>query len=191
MCKRTDFRQQKEMQSEVPAGQNRHKSVRNKNMPLAAEQHVQAQRPRNNSGKKSRSPTEMNASSRKTPPLQCEKSRASDNPKKAATPNRHYEAENIKPKSSSPRGSKRPCSSPNTGLPDARGMRVSSPSKSHVPEAKSVSLSVFAGAKFSDPPSPALLPKPPTHWLAGSSLGGRNSRNEITNVLMTMLKVQA
>lgn len=186
MCKRTDFRQQKEMHCEVPAGQNqsREKSVRNKNMSPAAEQHVQAQRPRNNSGKKSRSPTEMNVNSRKSPPPHCEKNRASDNQRKAATPSRHSEAENVK--SSSPRGSKRPCSSPNNGLPDARGMRVSSPSKSHVPEVKCVSLSVFAGAKFSDPPSPALLPKPPMHWL-----GGRNSRNEITNVLMTMLKVQA
>ena len=50
----------------------------------------------------------------------------------------------------------------------------------------------YAGAKFSEPPSPKVLPKPPMHWMSTESNSGLwNNCAEITNVLKVMLKVQS
>jgi len=49
----------------------------------------------------------------------------------------------------------------------------------------------YAGAKFSDPPSPKVLPKPPTHWVNVNKENAGPSSNDITNVLRVMLKVQS
>ncbi|KAI0241490.1 hypothetical protein LSAT2_025601 [Lamellibrachia satsuma] len=63
-----------------------------------------------------------------------------------------------------------------------------SPSKSPVQK----SSPAYAGAKFSEPPSPNVLPKPPVHWMnAESNSGLWNNCAEITNVLKVMLKVQS
>lgn len=44
--------------------------------------------------------------------------------------------------------------------------------------------SAYAGAKFSEPPSPCLLPQPPTHWVRTSS------RDEMSLRLKALLRVQ-
>lgn len=63
-----------------------------------------------------------------------------------------------------------------------------SPSKSPVQKASPA----YAGAKFSEPPSPKVLPKPPVHWMnADSSSRLWNNCAEMTNVLKVMLKVQS
>jgi len=51
----------------------------------------------------------------------------------------------------------------------------------------------YAGAKFSDPPSPKVLPKPPVHWFNDTVPIKVEPQNcaEMTNVLKVMLKVQA
>lgn len=50
----------------------------------------------------------------------------------------------------------------------------------------------YAGAKFSEPPSPDSLPKPPTHWnMTSFSKGNMDQYMEISHQLKMILKVQA
>jgi hypothetical protein len=48
----------------------------------------------------------------------------------------------------------------------------------------------YAGAKFSDPPSPELLPKPPTHWMNADKMDP-SGQIDVASQLKMILKVAA
>ena len=108
--------------------------------------------------------------------------------------NHHHHRGQQSPNSRSFTGSPKQC---DNVIGAKLGPKTSTPSKA-LPPPLAISpsrLVNYAGAKFSDPPSPKMLPKPPTSWMMNKEsediVSGDGSCSQMTSVLRVMLNVQA
>lgn len=113
------------------------------------------------------------------------------------TQNRKVSGQNINTRSPNQRYRKSSNNSPvNCGVQQAVSPSLVLNGRRNTPE--SPTASYFAGSKFGDAPSPAILPLPPSHWIRGNATGlitgGPMTRDDhcmgLTSGLKVLLQVQ-
>ncbi|KAM8953909.1 proline-rich nuclear receptor coactivator 1 [Pelodytes ibericus] len=75
-------------------------------------------------------------------------------------------------------------------LASAENIRILKPNTDFFPRDEIDKELNYAGAKFSDPPSPSVLPKPPSHWMGRNGQHSDQRKELMTHQLKALLKVQ-